>query len=313
MKFKDYYQTLGVQRDASQDVLKKAYRRLARKFHPDVSKAADAEARFKELGEAYEVLKDSEKRAAYDRFGSQWKAGQEFRPPPNWDEGVEFKGGGFTGGGDFSDFFESLFGRANRRGTGHASSRFSSPGEDRHAKIAVTLEESFKGAARTISLRSPEVDSSGHTIPRTRNLNIKIPKGVVEGQRIRLAGQGAPGRMGGAKGDLYLEISFQPHQLFRSDQRDIYLDLPITPWEAGLGESVTVPTLSGKVDLKIPSGAQSGQKLRLRGKGLPGKTAGDQYIVLKIVTPKPRTAADRELYQKMAKEMPMNPRAAMGI
>ncbi|MEN8133667.1 MAG: DnaJ domain-containing protein, partial [Pseudomonadota bacterium] len=233
MKFKDYYQTLGVQRNASQAALKKAYRRLARKYHPDVSKAADAEARFKEVGEAYEVLKDAEKRAAYDRFGSQWKAGQEFRPPPDWDAGFEFRGGGFTGGGDFSDFFESLFGRAKRRSAGHARGRFSSPGEDRHAKIVVTLEESFQGATRTISLQSPEVDPSGHTISRARNLNIKIPRGVIEGQRIRLAGQGAPGMMGGAKGDLYLQITFQPHQLFRSDQRDIYLDLPITPWEAG--------------------------------------------------------------------------------
>jgi curved DNA-binding protein len=313
MKFKDYYQTLGVPRDATQEDIKKAYRRLARKYHPDVSKEAHAETHFKEVGEAYEVLKDPEKRSAYDQFGNQWKAGQDFRPPPNWDKGFEFRGGGFTNAGDFSDFFESLFGRSDPwRGT-QRESGFSMRGEDHDTKIAVSLEESYRGATRTITLRSPKIDGSGQVTTSTRNLNVRIPKGVIEGQRIRLSGQGSPGRGRGTSGDLYLEIIFEPHHLYRADGRDIYLDLPVTPWEAGLGGRITVPTLGGKVDLKIPSGAQSGQKLRLRGKGLPGKPSGDLYVVLKIVTPKPKTASDRELYEKMAREMPMNPRTDMGV
>lgn len=313
MKFKDYYQTLGVSRDATQDDIKKAYRRLARKYHPDVSKEVDAETRFKEVGEAYEVLKDPEKRGAYDQVGSQWKAGQEFHPPPNWNQGFEFKGGGFTDAGGFSDFFETLFGRRDPwSGTQRASS-FRMRGEDQQTKIAVTLEDSFQGATRSITLRSPEINGTGQVSTQTRNLNVRIPKGVIEGQRIRLGGQGSPGMGGGPSGDLYLEITFEAHRLYHADGRDIYLDLPVTPWEAGLGTRITVPTLGGKVDVKIPSGAQSGQKLRLRGKGLPGTPPGDQYVVLKIVTPKPNTASQRELYERMAKEMPMNPRAAMGI
>ena len=313
MKFKDYYEVLGIPRDASQDAIKQAYRRLARKYHPDVSKEPNAEAQFKEVGEAYEVLKDPEKRAAYDQFGSQWKAGQDFTPPPDWDAGFEFSGGGFTDAREFSDFFESLFGRARGGAGNFRSAGFRIQGEDHHAKIMVSLEDAYHGATRSISLQTPKVDASGRITTRSRNLNVKIPKGVVEGQRIRLASQGAPGMGGGPTGDLYLEIAFQPHRLFRVDGRDIFLDLPITPWEAALGGTVTVPTLGGKVDLKIPPGSQSGQKLRLKGKGLPGKTPGDQYVMLKIVTPKPLTDADRALYEKMSQTMPMNPRAEIGV
>ena len=312
MEFKDYYQTLGVSRTATQDEIKKAYRRLARKYHPDVSKETNAEERFKEIGEAYEVLKDPEKRTAYDQFGSQWKAGQEFHPPPDWDTGFEFRGGGFTGAHDFSDFFETLFGSAQRGFEKRPESGFRAQGEDHHAKIAISLEDSYHGAVRTISLQSPTIDKSGHVVTRQHSLNVRIPKGIIDGQRIRLPGQGTPGIGGGPRGDLYLEIVFDTHRLFRSEKRNLYLDLPVTPWEAGLGQSVTVPTLGGKVDVKIPPGSQTGTKLRLRGKGLPGKTPGDLYVVLKIVTPKPVTARDRELYEHMAKEMPMNPRAAMG-
>jgi curved DNA-binding protein len=310
MEFKDYYQTLDVARDATLDDIKKAYRKLARKYHPDVSKEADAETRFKEIGEAYEVLKDPEKRSAYDQFGSQWKAGQDFRPPPGWDANFEFRSNGFGGGqSGFSDFFESLFGglgRAQAQGGGfHHVHHGMYDGEDHHAKLVIGLEESFQGTSRTVSLQQP---GGG----RHRDFNVKIPKGITAGQRIRLSGQGAPGR-GGRSGDLYLEIAFHKHRLFRAEDRDIFLDLPITPWEAALGATVTVPTLGGKVDLKIPAGAQSGQKMRLKGRGLPGATPGDQYIVLKIVTPKADSDAAREFYQKMAQELPMNPRADLGV
>lgn len=323
MEFKDYYQSLGVARTANLDDIKKAYRRLARKYHPDVSKEADAETRFKAVNEAYEVLKDPEKRAAYDQFGSQWKAGQDFRPPPNWDAGFEFRGGGAGPGagpgagdnlGGFSDFFESLFGRAGQaRAGGHrGGARASSKGEDHHAKIEIEIEDAYRGASRSITLQAPELSADGRLMTRTRELNVKIPAGVMEGQKIRLSGQGAAGP-GGAKGDLYLEIAFRRHALYRVEEHDIYLDLPITPWEAALGASVTVPTLGGKVDLKIPPGSQSGQKMRLKGRGLPGKEAGDQYVVLKLVTPKAETAEAKALYEKMAAELPMNPRAEFGV
>jgi curved DNA-binding protein len=313
MKFKDYYQILGVPRDASQDDIKKAYRRLARKYHPDVSKEVNAEARFKEVGEAHEVLKDPEKRAAYDQFGNQWKAGQEFHPPPNWDTGFEFRGGGTKGFGDFSDFFESLFGRSQGWSGHNSNAGFKMQGEDHHAKIAVTLEDSYHGATRQLTLQSSGPDIQGRVSARTRNLSIKIPKGVIEGQQIRLSGQGSPGHGSGARGDLYLEITFEPHRLFSADGRDIFLDLPITPWEAALGANITVPTLGRKIDVKVRPGAQSGQKLRIKGRGLPGRTPGDQYITLKIVTPQASSAADREFYERMAREMPMNPRATMGV
>jgi len=313
MEFKDYYAVLGVPRDATQDDIKRAYRKLARKYHPDVSKEANAEARFKEVGEAYEVLKDPEKRAAYDQFGNQWQAGQDFKPPPNWDTGFEFSGGGFTDAGDFSDFFETLFGRARRGRGGHRDRGFQTRGEDHQAKILISLEEAYQGASRTITLKTPELDAEGHVITRPHTLNVKIPKGVTEGQRIRLAGQGAPGLGGGPKGDLYLEIAFQPHPLFRAEGRDIYLELPVTPWEAALGQTVTVPTLGGKVELRIPPGSQSGTKLRLKGRGLPDSPAGDQYVVLRIVTPRADTPAAKALYEQMAHELPMNPRAALGV
>jgi len=313
MKFKDYYQILGVPRDASQDDIKKAYRRLARKYHPDVSKEVNAEARFKEVGEAHEVLKDPEKRTAYDQFGSQWKAGQEFKPPPNWDAGFEFRTGGTGGFGDFSDFFESLFGRSQGWSGHGGNAGFRMQGEDHRAKMTVTLEDSYHGATRPLTLQSPEHDAQGRVVTRTRTLNVKVPRGVIEGQQIRLSGQGSPGRGGGTRGDLYLEIAFEPHRLFSADGRDIILDLPITPWEAALGSNITVPTLGGKIDVKIRPGAQSGQKLRIKGRGLPGRTPGDQYITLKIVTPQARNAADREFYERMALKMPMNPRATMGV
>lgn len=313
MEFKDYYRTLGLERDASQEDVKRAYRRLARKFHPDVSKEPDAEERFKEVNEAYEVLKDPEKRAAYDRLGSEWKTGQEFRPPPDWDAGFEFRGGGFTdaGAGGFSDFFEALFG-ARGPFAHHGAHGRGLQGEDHHAKILIGLEDAYHGTTRQIQLEVPAVDAHGRLVRKTRTLQVRIPKGVTEGQQIRLAGQGAPGPGGGPPGDLYLEIAFRPHPQFEAHGRDIHATLPVAPWEAALGARVPAPTLGGPVDLQIPPGSQSGRKLRLKGRGLPGRTPGDQYVTLQIVTPPADTEPARRMYEQMAHTFRFDPRARQG-
>jgi curved DNA-binding protein len=317
MKFQDYYQIMGLARDASQDDIKRAYRKLARKYHPDVSKEPNAEARFKELGEAYEVLKDPEKRAAYDRLGSNWRAGQEFRPPPDWGEGFEFSGRGGGSGGQFSDFFESLFGGAFGPGAGFAHSggraQFHARGEDSHAKIAIDLEDAYHGATRGISLNHSELGADGRPRLSERSLQVKIPKGVHQGSRIRLTGQGGAGRGHGQAGDLYLEIEFHPHPLYRVEGRDVYLDLPLAPWEAALGASVHAPTPEGPVALKIPPGSAAGRKLRLPGRGIPGQPPGDFYAVLQIVLPPADTEAAQAFYQRMAKELAFNPRARFGL
>ena len=318
MDFKDYYAVMGVDRDATQDEIKRAYRKLARKYHPDVSKAADAEARFKELGEAYEVLKDPEKRAAYDQLGRGYREGETFRPPPNWDAGFEFAGGGFTeaGQGGFSDFFESLFGRAGgfQAGTHRAHRQAASRGEDHHARIEIGLEDAFKGATLGFDLTMPEYDANGRLQTRRRTIKVKIPKGVTSGKRIRLAGQGGTGFQGGAAGDLYLEVQLKPHHLYQVDGQDVLLTLPVAPWEAALGGKVKVPTLAGQVELTIPAGAKSGQKLRLKGRGLgvAGRQAGDQIVILKIVLPAADTDEKKALYREMAERMPFNPRAVIG-
>lgn len=316
MEYKDYYKIMGVPRGATQDEIKRSYRKLARKYHPDVSKEADAEQKFKEVGEAYEVLKDPEKRAAYDQIGSQWQQGQKFTPPPNWDAGFTFSGGGFTEAdtAGFSDFFESLFGRASAQaGKGGYTRPFHAQGEDHHAKILIDLEDSNRGTTRTISLKIPEINRSGHVHIKNRTLNIKIPKGIKEGQRIRLSGQGDPGLGDGQSGDLFLEIKFHRHPVFSAEGKDIYVDLPVTPWEAALGEKIPVPTLSGKVELKIPANSQSGQKLRIKGHGLPGSPVGDQYVILRIVIPPAVTDKEKDFYKQMSQTIPMNPRTEMGV
>jgi len=304
MQFRDYYEVMGVARDASADDIKRAYRRLARKYHPDVSKELDAEARFKEVGEAYEVLTDLEKRADYDQLGSRYKEGQEFRPPPDWDFRHE---GGPDQAGGFSDFFESLFGGA-MGGRGGPRSTFHMRGQDRHAQIAISLEEAFSGTARSLTLEQIEYDEQGHPARKTRQLNVRIPAGVTEGRQIRLAGQGDPGIGGGPSGDLFLKVQLLPHRVFTVLGKDVNLELPVTPWEAALGGAIRVPTLSGQVDLRIPKGSQTGSRLRLKGKGMPGNPPGDQHVILKIVTPAAETAAQEDFYRKMAEVMPMNPR-----
>ncbi|MEZ5563258.1 MAG: DnaJ C-terminal domain-containing protein [Gammaproteobacteria bacterium] len=303
MEYKDYYASLGVGRKASADEIKRAYRRLARKYHPDVSKEKDAEERFKEIGEAYEVLRDPEKRAAYDAFG-QAKPGEEFRPPPGSGFGFSQSEGH---AGDHSDFFESLFG-----GVGSGRSRtFRSRGFDTMAGIEITLEEAYAGTTRNVSMQRVEFDAQGRPQQKTRQLAIRIPAGVTDGQRIRVPAQGDPGIGGGAPGDLMLEVRLARHRLFRAEGRDVWLDLPVAPWEAALGHTVGVPTLGGRVNLRIPKGSQTDTQLRLKGRGLPGNPPGDQLVRLKIMTPPATDAAAEALYQKMAADLPMNPRQDM--
>lgn len=315
MDYKDYYKVLGVARDASQDEIKRAYRKLARKFHPDVSKEANAEDRFKEVQEAYEVLKDPEKRAAYDQLGSNWRQGQQFTPPPDWGNGFEFSFGGRGGrgaadeDGGFSDFFSSLFGARSPFGQRGPQGGFASAGQDHTAKIQIDLEDAFHGGAQTIELKAPQLSDDGRVAVRPRTLKVTIPKGVIEGQRIRLAGQGSAGIGGGPAGDLFLEIGFRPHRLYQVEGRDITLKLPIAPWEAALGATVQVPTLAGPVDLRIPAGAKTDQRLRLKGRGLPGATPGDQYVVLKIQTPPADSQQAREAYERMQRELTFDPRS----
>jgi len=316
MKFKDYYDIMGVKKTATQDEIKRSYRKLARKYHPDVSKEASAEEHFKELGEAYEVLKDPEKRASYDNIrAGGWQADQEFKPPPDWQYSQDFTGGGYTRAdtSQFSDFFESLFGQAGAAQGHPQRTHFRTRGEDLYYKIELSLEEAFQGITRAIQLNVEEVNAQGQIQMKTRSLNVKIPKGVITGQQIRLKGQGAKGFGGGENGDLYLEAALTPHAQYQLDGRDVTFELPLTPWEAALGAKIKVPTLSGPIELKIPAGSQSGQKLRLKGKGLPSTPSGDQYIKLKVVLPKADSKSAKELYQQMSKQLAFNPREALGV
>lgn len=301
MEFKDYYKTLGLQRSASPEDIKRAYRKLARKYHPDVSKEPDAEARFKEVAEAYSVLKDAEKRVAYDDIGSKHASGESFSPPPGWDSGYEFSGAAGPADQDFSrsDFFEALFGRG-ARGKPFGERASASRGSDHHAKIQVDLMDSYRGVSRTVTLRVPVVDAGGHSTLQQRQLEVNIPKGIRPGQVLRLAGQGTAGERGASAGDLYLEINFAPHPHFRVDGRDVFLDLPIAPWEAALGAIVQVPTPDGSVQLTIPAESKSGRQLRLRGRGLPSTPPGDLYAVLSIVLPAADSPDAKAAYASMA-------------
>ncbi|MEW6982488.1 DnaJ C-terminal domain-containing protein [Colwelliaceae bacterium 6471] len=317
MEYKDYYQIIGLNRTASQDEIKRAYKKLARKYHPDVSKEANAEVKFKELGEAYEVLRDPEKRAAYDQLGSNWQSGQPFTPPPDWDQGFEYSGfnEGPQQGSTFSDFFESIFGQASPdRYSSHRGHQgdYQARGDDHHAKIMIDLEDSIHGATRTVTLHSPEVDNRGHVGTHERHLKVQIPKGIIPGQQIRLVGQGY-NLHGGKKGNLYLQIEFNPHPLYRIDGKNIELDLPITPWEAALGATIKVPTPTGTIDLKIPANSKSNGKLRLKGRGIPAKSPGDFFAVLKIVLPDGSSEKAQKIYQTMANELAFNPRANLGV
>ena len=314
MDYKDYYEVLGLERSATEDDVKRAYRKLARKYHPDVNKEPDAESKFKEAGEAYEVLKDPEKRAAYDQLGANWQAGQDFQPPPGWDQGFEYSSSGAeqVDPSAFSDFFENLFGQGRHAGGSRQTHReYHAHGQDHHARILIDLKDAYEGATRVISLRAPEVDAAGHVTLRERSIKVKIPKGITEGQHIRLAGQGTPGVGEGRAGDLYLEVEFQQDPVFSIDGRDVYINLPIAPWEAALGGKVKCPTPNGAVDLKVPENARTGQKLRLKGRGIPSRTPGDFYAVLQIATPPATSQQDRDFYEQMARDMKFDPRAKL--
>ena len=313
MEFKDYYKVMGVARDATETQIKQAYRKLARKYHPDVSKEKDAEARFKEVGEAYEVLKSPEKRAAYDQLGQGPAPGQEFRPPPDWGTGFESRGAGGRES-DYSDFFESLFGAQARAGAGGGRGTFHpGRGEDHHAKVLLDLDATLHGGSRQLTLRVPELDAEGRLVSKERVLKVQVPKGILPGQHIRLAGQGERASGEGTSGDLYIEVEFQPHPLYRIDGRDLYLDLPVAPWEAALGATVKTPTPGGAVDLKIPSGAHAGSKLRLKGRGIPASPPGDFYVVLQIALPAAGDDKAKAAYAALASALPFNPRASLGV
>lgn len=313
MQYKDYYKVLGVSRDAKPEEIKKAYRLAARKFHPDVSKERDAEERFKEVQEAYEVLKDPEKRAAYDRLGT-YRPGQEFRPPPDWQQqfgDFHFEFGGPAG--EFSDFFSELFGM--RKGRGGSRGGFHMPGQDVEAAVEIPLEQALTGTEASLALSMPEVDASGTMRRASKSVRIRIPKGVTDGEKLRVPGKGGPGVGGGAPGDLYLNISFRPHPLFRSIGHDLYLEVPIAPWEAMLGADVEIPTLEGRARLRVPAGSRAGQRLRLSGKGLPRRSAGghgDLFAVLQIVTPPAPTERERALMEELARVSRFNPRGHFG-
>lgn len=304
METKDHYKTLGVARDASDEEIKRAFRKAARKYHPDVASDPQSEAKFKDVTEAYDILKDLEKRAEYDNPQPQ----QEFSGSPNWDGGFGFAHPGGSSARGFEDIFGSFY-RSDQRTAGF-SGRMSMA--DQHARIEVPLSDAFSGTTRTLTLQMPQVNVNGDVSFVDRSIAVKIPKGVTEGQNIRLRGQGIQMPEGGGVGDLYFEIVFAPHPVYRPEGRDLYLDLPVTPWEAALGQKVVLPTPDGKVDLQIPKNARNGQILRLKGKGLPTKPPGDIYATLQIVNPKVSTEQEQEFFEKMAQKMPFNPRAGMG-
>ncbi len=323
VKYKDYYEILGVDRNASQEEIQRAYRKLARKYHPDINKEAGAEDKFKEINEAYEALKDPEKRKKYDQLGSDWEAGQDFRPPPGWDVHFDFRGGPRTrrqtwstsGMGDFSDFFESLFG-----GRGGFQRGFYGPeqegaftsaqrGADEEATLRLSLEEAYSGGKKSISLQYQTPSPGGAPSSQEKRFEVNIPPGILPGQKIRLAGQGAPGS-GGDRGDLYLRVEIEPHPRYRLEGRNLVADLSVTPWEAALGASVDMSFISGRLTLKVPAAAQSGQKLRLKNKGMPNRVGqpGDLYAVIQIKVPKKLSEKEKSLFEELKEVSGFNPR-----
>jgi curved DNA-binding protein len=299
VKYKDYYKILGVERGAAEEEIKKAYRKLARKYHPDVSKEQNAKEKFQEVSEAYETLRDKEKRAAYDSLGSGFRPGQDFRPPPDWFDRFGSGRAEDLRDIDLSDLFEQMgvFGRAGTRRGGFGRNA-PIPGEDYESPVRITLEEAARGTEREFQLDG-------------KTLRARIPKGAVDGQRLRLRGKGGPGMNGGPAGDIYLQIVLEPHRLFRPRGHDLEIELPVAPWEAALGAQIEVPTLEGRVTVKVPPGSKGGQKLRLAGKGLPkpGGGAGDLYAVLDIVVPGTLTEREKKLYEELRAASRFNPRA----
>lgn len=314
MKYKDYYAALGVPRDASAEDVKKAYRKLAQKYHPDVTKDPKGEERFKEIAEAYQTLKDPEKRAAYDQLGKGYASGQEFRPPPGWEERFRAGGGGAPGGFSFedidlSDLFEQ-FGARGRGPGGRGRAAMPIPGEDYEVAVHLTLEDALRGTQVDLQLQLPEYDAQGRMHRAAKTIKARIPKGATHGQRLRLRGQGGKGMNGGRDGDIYLDIALHPHPLYRPSGHDIYLDLPLAPWEAALGATVEVPTPHGAVNLKVPSGTAAGAKMRLAKKGLPKPDGGegDLYAIVQIVNPTVLDDRERELFRQLGEASRFDPR-----
>ncbi|MBU4212773.1 MAG: DnaJ domain-containing protein [Verrucomicrobia bacterium] len=328
MKFKDYYEMLGVARTASADDIRKVYRKLARKYHPDINKRSDAETRFKEIGEAYEVLSDAKKRQRYDQLGANYHAGQDFAPPPGW-ENMQYdfgarpeSSGGYTaeGQGDFSDFFEALFGgggfrpgggfRSGQAGGGSFQNFRKRRGEDHEATVTISLEEAFHGARKPIHLQVARMDEHGRVQHESKQYTVQIPPGTADGARIRLAGQGGQGAGAGAAGDLFLRVQIAPHPVFRLVGADLEVTVPATPWEAALGAKVPVPTMTGNAMLALPAGTQSGQRLRLRGKGLVGaRHHGDLIVNIQVAVPRHLNEKEKTLFAELARVSSFNPRA----
>ncbi|CCH50453.1 DnaJ C-terminal domain-containing protein [Pseudodesulfovibrio piezophilus] len=325
MEYKDYYKLLGVSRSAPKDEIAKAFKKLARKYHPDLNpNNTEAEAKFKEINEAYEVLKDEKKRKLYDQFGSNWEHGQNFQPPPGY-ENMNYGGGGFSQGGfsqgGFSDFFETIFGGAgggggNFRG-GFSQGGFGGEGfqqrprrgADSEAMYELTLEEAYRGGNKSITLQEQVTGPDGYPRMTTKTLEVNVPAGIKDGQKIRLAGQGNPGMAGGPKGDLYLKIKIMPHTMFKVSDSDVVLDLNLAPWEAALGSLVRIPTLDGAVEMKIPPGIGSGKKLRIKGRGLgSGAKRGDQFVRIMIQVPDLLTPEERELWETLQEKSSFKPR-----
>ncbi|MFZ7104239.1 MAG: DnaJ C-terminal domain-containing protein [Peptococcaceae bacterium] len=326
VKYQDYYQLLGIAREASQKEIQAAFRKAARKYHPDVNKSPEAEEKFKLINEAYEVLKDPEKRKLYDQLGSNWQAGQDFRPPPGWEQanhGPSGSGGYYYtssndfGDFNFSDFFQEIFGGGsgfrNFSPRGGSRGNWSQKGEDREAELSITLEEAYRGAVKTIQLQVMEEQGGGQLLRKTKSYDIKIPAGTVEGSKIRLKGQGSPGIGGGPPGDIYLKINIAPHNTYGIDGADLSTEIKISPWAAILGTKVDVPTLDGKVQMTIPPGTQSEQRFRLKGKGIPQKSApGDLYAKIRISIPKVISKEEKELIEKLARISASEPQNKQG-
>jgi len=306
MKYKDYYAILGVAHGASDEEIKKAYRRLARKYHPDVSREPNAKERFQEVAEAYETLKDKEKRAAYDGLGSH-RAGQDFQPPPDWQQRFHAGGMDDLGGIDLSDLFASL---GARSGHGFRGGEIRMPGEDYEVTVHLSLEEAMRGTEVALELTVREIAQDGRLARTPKSIRARIPPGVTDGQKLRLRGKGGSGINGGRDGDLYLNIALRPHPLFRASGHDLYLDVPVAPWEAALGAEIEIPTLAGRVALKIPAGSKAGQRLRLAGKGLPNPhgAAGNLYAVLSVAVPSVLNDRERKLFEELRGASSFNPR-----
>lgn len=315
MEFVDYYKTMGLEDTASADEIKRAYRKLARKYHPDVSKEEDSEARFKEVGEAYQVLKDTDKRAEYDelrRYQSQ--ANGPFRAPPGWDT----QSGGYADSHgdapvDFTEFFEQIFGaRAAAQSGAGSGFHHDLRGQDIHAEMSITLRDAFHGSKLSLSLNVPVRQEGGAVTSERKSLQVKIPAGVVNDQKIRLRGQGAPGIGKALAGDLYIQLQIQDDEVFHLDGKNISVSVPLMPWEAAMGASIEVPTLGGTVNVTVPPNSQAGKILRLKGRGMPGEPAGDQYVSLSVVVPEAVTDEQKKLYQSMSSLWSDNPRKTSG-